>query len=294
MFGYIRPDASELKVKQEQLYRAVYCGLCKTQRRRTGFFSCMTLSYDFVFLYLFLAELRQIDTELKRRRPSLFHPDRHEYAVENGLLRYCAGCAALLNFHKMQDVARDESFFKSLLARLALPYFHYSLKKARRIVDLPEKESSFCMQELLKMEKEGGYSPDEMARCSGELLSVICAYGIDDELLRCAAQRFGQTVGSWLYLVDAADDYEDDLKHRRFNPFVNGIEKEEHLSTDFIDAQKLLNVGARNYYDGWFADKSDLTVSSKGDIQVRDSVRMTNYSNAEMTAGGGIIFARIE
>lgn len=227
MFGYIRPDASELKVKQEQLYRAVYCGLCKTQRRRTGFFSCMTLSYDFVFLYLFLAELCQIDTELKRRRPSLFHPDRHEYAVENGLLRYCAGCAALLNFHKMQDVARDESFFKSLLARLALPYFHYSLKKARRIVDLPEKESSFCMQELLKMENEGGYSPDEMARCSGELLSVICAYGIDDELLRCAAQRFGQTVGSWLYLVDAADDYEDDLKHRRFNPFVNGIEKEE-------------------------------------------------------------------
>ena len=70
-----------------------------------------------------------------------------------------------------------------------------------------------------------------------------------------------------------------------------GIEKEEHLSTDFIDAQKLLNVGARNYYDSWFADKADLTVSSKGDIQVRDSVRMTNYTNATMTAGGGIIFA---
>ena len=72
-----------------------------------------------------------------------------------------------------------------------------------------------------------------------------------------------------------------------------GIEKEEHLSTDFIDAQKLLNVGARNYYDSWFADKADLTVSSKGDIQVRDSVRMTNYTNATMTAGGGIIFAGV-
>ena len=71
----------------------------------------------------------------------------------------------------------------------------------------------------------------------------------------------------------------------------NGIEKETHLSNDFIDAQKLLNVGARNYYDSWFAENADLTVSSKGDIQVRDSVRMTNYTNATMTAGGGIIFA---
>ena len=69
------------------------------------------------------------------------------------------------------------------------------------------------------------------------------------------------------------------------------IEKDEHLSSNFIDAQKLLNVGARNYYDSWFADAADLTVTSKGDIQVRDSVRMTNYTNATMTAGGGIIFA---
>ena len=72
---------------------------------------------------------------------------------------------------------------------------------------------------------------------------------------------------------------------------TDGIEKENHLSSDFIDAQKLLNVGARNYYDSWFADKADLTVTSKGDIQVRDSVRMTNYTNATMTAGGGIVFA---
>ena len=72
---------------------------------------------------------------------------------------------------------------------------------------------------------------------------------------------------------------------------TDGIEKENHLSEDFIDAQKLLNVGARNYYDSWLTDNADLTVSAKGDIQIRDSLQFTNNSNAELKAGGGIIVA---
>jgi hypothetical protein len=28
MFGYVRPYRDELKVKDYELYRAVYCGLC--------------------------------------------------------------------------------------------------------------------------------------------------------------------------------------------------------------------------------------------------------------------------
>ena len=73
---------------------------------------------------------------------------------------------------------------------------------------------------------------------------------------------------------------------------TNGIEKDEHLSSDFKDAQRLLNVGARNYYDSWFAENADLTVTAHGDIQVRDGVLMTENTNANMTSNaGGIIFA---
>ena len=73
---------------------------------------------------------------------------------------------------------------------------------------------------------------------------------------------------------------------------ANGIEKDDHLSSDFLDAQKLLNVGARNYYDSWFTDNADLTVSALGDIQIRDGLLLTNSTNASLTSNaGGIIVA---
>ena len=50
MFGYVKPFVPELKVAQHELYRAVYCGLCRAMGRVTGQASRFTLSYDLVFL----------------------------------------------------------------------------------------------------------------------------------------------------------------------------------------------------------------------------------------------------
>ena len=52
MYGYVRTHAPELKVRQQEYYRAVYCGLCRTMGKCTGQCSRMTLSYDFTFFAL--------------------------------------------------------------------------------------------------------------------------------------------------------------------------------------------------------------------------------------------------
>ena len=57
MFGYIRPAADELKVKEYNTYRAIYCGLCRSLGRCSGCLARFTLSYDFVFLALVRAAL---------------------------------------------------------------------------------------------------------------------------------------------------------------------------------------------------------------------------------------------
>ena len=55
MFGYVRPLRDELKCRDFDLYRAVYCGLCAAMRRRYGWLAPMFLNYDFTFLALLLA-----------------------------------------------------------------------------------------------------------------------------------------------------------------------------------------------------------------------------------------------
>ena len=52
MYGYIRTFDPELKVREQEYYRAVYCGLCRTMGKCTGQCSRMTLSYDFTLFAL--------------------------------------------------------------------------------------------------------------------------------------------------------------------------------------------------------------------------------------------------
>jgi septum site-determining protein MinD len=50
MFGYIKPQQSDLLVRQYELYRALYCGLCDTITSKVSPALSLSLSYDFVFL----------------------------------------------------------------------------------------------------------------------------------------------------------------------------------------------------------------------------------------------------
>ena len=58
MFGYIRVSKGDLKVKEYEFYKAVYCTLCKTMGREYSLLSRFTLSYDFTFLALLNMSLK--------------------------------------------------------------------------------------------------------------------------------------------------------------------------------------------------------------------------------------------
>ena len=52
LFGYVKPVARELKVKEYEFYKATYCGICRAMKKHTGTLSNIMLSYDSVFLAL--------------------------------------------------------------------------------------------------------------------------------------------------------------------------------------------------------------------------------------------------
>ena len=52
------------------------------------------------------------------------------------------------------------------------------------------------------------------------MLAAMAASAAHDERERLVLDRFGYCLGRWIYLIDAVDDLEDDLKEGSYNPYV--------------------------------------------------------------------------
>lgn len=65
MFGYIVPDKPELKIREYEIYKACYCGVCKAIKRRHGNIPRLTLTYDTAFLALLLTSLADEEPHIK-------------------------------------------------------------------------------------------------------------------------------------------------------------------------------------------------------------------------------------
>lgn len=219
MYGYVRTYAPELKVREQEYYRAVYCGLCRTMGKCTGQCSRMTLSYDIVFLAAVRCYLAGETPEVKRIR-CLVHPLRRRKAVVNSpQLAYCADASALLAYHKLRDDRADEKGFQRLWALLGMGYLSSAYKRARRRHPALDETVKKALGQLSAYEKTPPpHSADAAAEIFGGLMQAVFAEGLDGVPARLAA-KIGGALGRWIYLLDAADDLAEDRKKKRFNPF---------------------------------------------------------------------------
>lgn len=221
MLGYIKTDAQELRVREQQYYRAIYCGLCHRMGKCTGNCSRVTLSYDFVFLATLRMALAGEKPELKKQRCFL-HPFRARPTLQKSpALDYCADASALLVYHKLADDLQDERGFKKWRSRLMRPFMSGAYKRAKRRCPDLDAQLRAHLSRLSDMEKhkDEHFGADCYAEVFGELLSDVVAYRLEGSEKRIA-QSMGRAVGRWIYLTDAADDFEEDRKKGRFNPYL--------------------------------------------------------------------------
>ncbi len=220
MFGYIKPNAAELRVREYECYRAYYCGLCRAMGSCTGQCSRMTLSYDFVFLAAVRAYLMGEKPTIRRAR-CIAHPFKKRPTVEpSPQLRYCADASAILSYQKCKDDSLDERGWKKFRAKLAMLFLSSAYKKARTRHPELNRRVYELLEELHDYERHAtSPSADEPARIFGELMRAVFSEGLEGQNARLAAE-IGYGIGRWIYLVDAADDLEGDRKHHRFNPYL--------------------------------------------------------------------------
>lgn len=223
MFGYVKPYNPELRVRELEEYKAVYCGLCKQLGRSFGVFARFTLSYDFAFLAMLKTALDSEICPETERCACIAHPFCKRIRVrENAAMQMAARAAMISVYYKLLDDRADEGFFRRIGAALLLPFAKRARRRALAFADGAAADEAAAKMYAAQgqLEAEKCQIPDAAAEPTANFLAAV--------LKNCAAtaeqaavlERFGYLLGRYVYLCDALDDLEDDRRRGRYNPFL--------------------------------------------------------------------------
>ena len=109
MFGYVIANREIMTEEQIERYRAYYCGLCRTLKRRHGAAARFTLNYDMTFLVLLLSSMCEPEEEERLGALRSASAQREPVAGErvDGLRRGHERGAGLSQFHGRLDATSD-------------------------------------------------------------------------------------------------------------------------------------------------------------------------------------------
>lgn len=220
MFGYIKPCKPELKVKEFDTFKAVYCGLCKQLSHVFGPFASLTLSYDFTFVAIVSLALKS-ECAGFRTCSCVANPFKKKACLlPCDDLTYSASVAMLLIYYKVKDDIADSGFFRRLPRWLALPFASSARRKAKKLY--PELDAALgeAIARQSALERESVPSPDAAADPTASALASVCERLSDDEKQKTILRRFGYLLGRYCYFADALDDLEKDQKSGGYNPFL--------------------------------------------------------------------------
>lgn len=225
MFGFVRAYKPQMRFCEYDIYKAVYCTLCRRQGEIYGPLARMALSYDVQFLALVCIALTENFYGLERGKckANPFKKCMYCKQQQNTLLDYPAAVAMILTYYKLLDNVSDERGIRRLKYRAALTLFSKKHKKAANLYPRVEEICQNYYNEQCAVEKAEHVSLDMAAEPTANALAAI--FTECDESQSSALSAFGYNLGKWIYLLDAGADLKEDLKKGAFNP-LRPLERE--------------------------------------------------------------------
>lgn len=230
MFGYVRISKPELKVKEYEMYKAVYCSLCRELGKSYGILSRFTLSYDFTFLALLSLSLKEGCVGVKKGRCAFNPLKQCNYCNDTDAFNMPSAAAMIMLYYKLKDNISDEKGIKKLGFAFLLPIFSHAHKKAAK--KYPEIETAVAefISEQNLLESENCAELDRAADPTAKVLARIISLCSEDDIQKRILERIGYCVGRYIYILDAACDYEEDVKKKNYNVFKS--DKKTELSAE--------------------------------------------------------------
>lgn len=214
MFGYVVPDKPNMFMKDYYEFRAYYCGLCKAIGRRHGQMLRFALSYDMTFLAAFLHAVIGQKPAISLERCVVHPVKKREMVARDDVMLTVADVGAILTYYKLRDNVEDGS----KIAGLASGAVSKKRKRAGARLTGVEDAVRGGYDALRGLEKQNCADIERVADCFAELLKGVVKPLLGDKATD-HTDRFSYQLGKWIYLIDALDDYDSDVKKNNYNPF---------------------------------------------------------------------------
>jgi hypothetical protein len=229
MIGYLSPDRSGLSAREHKDYFRSYCGLCEQLKQDYGRWARFLVNRDAVMLMM-LAEAQSSESPSSRAIGCGVNPWRHHARATPEAARFAAAVSIVLVAGKLIDIAHDTRGIASFLVRwfclAALRFFSGARAKAEATL----RDQGFDPSELdalqasqHQVEATSRPSLEEAARASSEGAGLLFAHtstlaGAPDRADQ--VRELGRAMGRAVYLTDARDDLDADLRRGHFNALL--------------------------------------------------------------------------
>ena len=275
MFGYVKPDTPYLYMKDDTLYKALYCGVCKSIGKCAGQCARFSLTYDIAFLSAVVHNLTKTDVTIKREH-CVIHPiTKRPIAKPDDISITLGALNVILAYFKIQDDIQDNG--RGRMAKLFLSRgFKKSAKKHPELVEIVKRNYS----ELFELEKAKEQSIDKIAHPFATMLEEISTSLLGQYSTEFTKGYF-YNFGKWIYLIDALDDYDKDIKKGNYNPFFYAygsesyakLKEEKGEEISFIMSATLSGIES-NFQNLRFGFNADLirNISTRGTVGITKKV----------------------
>lgn len=245
LFGYVKPFKADLKMSEFEIYKAVYCNLCKCLGQDFGITSRLLLSYDCTFLAMIsIIASEESKIKISRGKCVCNFLKKCNYVEGNeSSFYFAAAVGVIMSYYKIYDnIADSFGINKMKFYPIQLLFFRAYKKAAREFPEIDKIVKNFIVQQQNVEKKSINASIDESAHPTATALSQIFSLVLPE------LKDFGYFLGRWVYIIDAADDLTKDIKNKNFNPLKN-------LCDDKVQINEILNqtvfqvISSYNLYD---------------------------------------------
>lgn len=216
MFGYLDIDKNKLEDGQRGLWQTFMCGLCFSTKKLYGNISRTFISNDVNFFNVLFHSVTQTEVVVKEQR-CFSHPlKKRPVLQQTDLTDKLATANVLLTYWNIYDDVVDGNSTKK---KAALKLLKGAYTRAQK--DFAELDGMLERRygQLREMEQSDCASLDRVAHAFAQLSQDFCVLVLGNDATE-HLQTLCYNVGKWIYLIDALDDAEKDIKRRNYNPFV--------------------------------------------------------------------------